>query len=136
METLKKISQIRKSKEEYNGKPEEIVFVFSGALGENLVKEPNFAGSAVKILAAFTDKPIQSDFYEVFEMEKLQNLVPRLDVKTAILCVPHRQAAKMVERLISSGITRIWNWSGNILTSDTVEICNEELEADILGPQN
>ena len=42
----------------------------------------------------------------------------------------------MVERLISSGITRIWNWSGNVLTSDTVEICNEELEADILGPQN
>ena len=86
-----------------------------------------FAGDAVKILAAFTEKPVRSNFYEVFELEKMSNLIPRLAVKTAILCVPHKEAAYVAEQLIKCGINRILNWSGEFLTTKTnTAILNEE----------
>lgn len=127
MDVLKRISEVRKNGLEYTGTVEEAVFIFKGVLGETLVRESNFAGNAVKILAAFSEKPVQSDFYEVFEQEKMSNLIPRLAVKTAILCVPHKEAAYTVEQLIKCGITRILNWSGeNVTTNTGAAILNEE----------
>lgn len=127
MDVLKRISEVRKNGLEFTGTVEEAVFIFKGVLGETLVRESNFAGNAVKILAAFSEKPVQSDFYEVFEQEKMSNLIPRLAVKTAILCVPHKEAAYTVEQLIKCGITRILNWSGeNVTTNTGAAILNEE----------
>lgn len=127
MDILQRISQVRKSGEKYTGNIEEAVFIFKGVLGESLVRQANFAGNAVKVLAAFSEKPVQSDFYEVFEQEKMSNLIPRLAVKTAILCVPHKEAAYTVEQLIKCGITRILNWSGEtVTTAATAAILNEE----------
>ena len=127
MDILERIVQVRKEDYDFTGRVEDAVFVFKGVLGEALVKQSNFAGDAVKILAAFCDKPIQSNYYEVFEMEKMSNLIPRLAVKTAILCVPHREAASIAEQLIKSGITRILNWSGEFLSTESqVAILNDE----------
>ena len=127
MDILERISQVRKEDCEFTGNVEDAVFVFKGVLGEMLVKRANFAGDAVKILAAFTEKPVQSNFYEVFELEKMSNLIPRLAVKTAILCVPHKEAAYTAEQLIKCGISRILNWSGEILMTNTnAAILNEE----------
>ena len=119
MEILERISQVRNGALEYTGNVEDAVFVFRGVLGEALVRQPDFAGAAVKIIAAFSEKPIQSDYYEVFEQEKMSNLIPRLAVKTAILCVPHKEAAAIAEQLIRCGITRILNWSGAFIVADT-----------------
>ena len=127
MEILKQISQVRKSGEKFTGTVEEAVFIFKGVLGETLARQANFAGNAVKVLAAFSEKPVPSDYYEVFEQEKMSNLIPRLAVKTAILCVPHKEAAYTVEQLIKCGITRILNWSGETVKTDTkAAILNEE----------
>ena len=127
MEILERIVQVRKEGLEFTGQLEDAIFVFKGALGETLVKQLNFAGNAVKILAAFCDKPFQSNYYEVFEMEKMSNLIPRLAVKTAILCVPHKEAAHFAEQLIKSGITRVLNWSGEFLLTETqAAILNDE----------
>ena len=127
MDILKRIVQARKEDHEFTGDVEDAVFVFKGVSGETLVKQANFAGDAVKVLAAFTEKPVQSNFYEVFELEKMSNLIPRLAVKTAILCVPHKEAAYIAEQLIKCGIERILNWSGAILTTGTsAAILNEE----------
>ena len=131
MDVLERIAQVRKNGLEFTGNVEEAVFVSKGVLGENLVRRSDFAGNAVKILAAFCDKPVQSNFHEVFEMEKMSNLIPRLAVKTAILCVPHKEAAHIAERLIKCGITRIWNWSGAFLTTETdTVILNDEPPCD------
>ena len=60
-------------------------------------------------------------------MEKMSNLIPRLAVKTAILCVPHKEAAHIAEQLIKSGITRILNWSGEFLSTECkAVILNDE----------
>ena len=60
-------------------------------------------------------------------MEKMSNLIPRLAVKTAILCVPHKEAAHFAEQLIKSGITRVLNWSGEFLLTETqAAILNDE----------
>ena len=127
MDILERISQVRKEDFEFTGHVEDAVFVFKGVLGETLVRQPKFAGDAVKIIAAFSEKPIQSDYYEVFEQEKMSNLIPRLAVKTAILCVPHKEAAYVAEQLIKCGIERILNWSGAFITADTrTAILNEE----------
>mgnify|MGYP003484353537 FL=1 len=127
MDILERISQVRKEDYEFTGNVEDAVFVFKGVLGETLVKQANFAGDAVKILAAFTEKPVRSNFYEVFELEKMSNLIPRLAGKTAILCVPHEEAAYVAEQLIKCGINRMLNWSGEFLTTKTnTAILNEE----------
>ena len=127
MDVLKRISEVRKNGLEFTGTVEEAVFIFKGVLGETLVRQSNFAGNAVKILAAFSEKPVQSDFYEVFEQEKMSNLIPRLAVKTAILCVPHKEAAYTAEQLVKCGIIRILNWSGeNVTTNAGAVILNEE----------
>ena len=127
MDILERIAKVRKENIEFTGSVEEAVLVFKGVLGETLVKQANFAGNAVKILAAFSENPVQSNFYEVFEQAKMSNLIPRLAVKTAILCVPHKEAAHVAEQLIKCGISRILNWSGAFLTTDTdTAILNEE----------
>ena len=128
MDILKRISQIRRENIDFDGTPEEAVYVFNGVLGESLVRLHKFAGNAVKVIAAFSDKPVQSNYCEVFAQEKMNNLVPRLAVKTAVICVPHKQAAYIADQLIKCGINRIINWSGAYLTAETanVEILNEE----------
>ena len=128
MDILKRISQSRKGGTVFPEPPEEAVFVFNGVLGEAIVRTYGFAGSAVKVIAAFSEKPVQSNYYEVFEQEKMSNLVPRLAVKLAFICVPHKQAAYIAEQLIKCGVKRIVNWSGEFLTADAadVEILNEE----------
>ncbi|MBQ4107405.1 MAG: hypothetical protein IJC73_07510 [Lentisphaeria bacterium] len=132
MEILERISRVRNGALAFTGEPEDAVFVCRGVLGETLVRQPDFAGNAVKIIAAFSEKPIQSDHYEVFELEKMGNLIPRLAVKTAILCVPHKEAAAMAEQLIRGGITRILNWSGAFIVADPgiAVLCEEPPAAD------
>ena len=127
MDILERIVNVRKKGTDFPGKAEEAVFIFGGVLGNTLVRQFNFAGNAVKVLAAFSAKPVQSNFYEVFEQEKMSNLIPRLAVKTAILCVPHKEAAGLAGQLAKCGIRRILNWSGEILSAapQTV-ILNEE----------
>ena len=127
MDILKQISEIRKTNQAFSGDPTEVVFVYSGLLGKYLVKEPGFAGAAVKLLAAFTDQPEKEAPVEVFPFDKMNNLIPRLSVKTAILCVPHRQAAEMAAKLQACGIEHILNWSGIELAAiPGVEILTEE----------
>lgn len=127
MDILKRIVQIRKENCEYSGKVEEAVFVFKGIAGETLVRRAGFAGKAVKVIVAFAEKPFQSNYYEIFEFEKIHNLVPRLAVKTAILCVPHKEAAGMAEQLIKSGVVRILNWSGEFIAPNAnAAILSEE----------
>lgn len=131
MEILKRISQVRKGQVPFDGKPEEAVFIGSGILAESLIQTANFAGEAVHVLAAFCDKPVRSEFCDVFGMLKIQNLVPRLGVSTAILCVPHREAAKYADILAEAGITHIWNWSGAALPpKETVEVLDDEPPCD------
>ena len=127
MDILELISKVRRGELEFTGTPEEAVFIFEGTLGETLAKMPEFSGCAVKVLAAFSAKPVQSNFYEVFELEKMSNLIPRLAVRTAILCVPHKQARYIAEQLIKCGIVRIINWSGEDFSSVSgAAILNEE----------
>ena len=134
MEILKKISQARKAQAEECGTAEDVVFVGSGLLAELLLARPGFAGPAAHVLAAFFDKPLQSPCFEVFGQDKLQNLIPRLDVHTAILCVPHRQAAALADTLEHCGITRILNWSGaDLMPRPHLAILNEEPPAQVQG---
>ena len=127
MDVLKLISLVRRGEGEWSGSVEEAVFIFEGVLGDALVRTPGFAGEAVKILAAFSAKPVQSNYYEVFEQGKMSNLIPRLAVKTAVLCVPHKQAAYIAEQLVKYGVVRILNWSGEKLAPIAdAAILNEE----------
>ena len=155
MEILKKISQARKAQAEECGKAEDMAALGyrevnlnlgcpsgtvvakhkgSGLLAELLLARPGFAGPAAHVLAAFFDKPLQSPCFEVFGQDKLQNLIPRLDVHTAILCVPHRQAAALADTLEHCGITRILNWSGaDLMPRPHLAILNEEPPAQVQG---
>ncbi len=91
----------------------------------------------MRLLAAFSDSKVSSECVEIFPMEKLENLIPRLAVKTAILCVPHRQAEKTAEELGHAGITRILNWSGiDLMPRPHLAILNEAPPANCLDQEN
>lgn len=127
MEILEHIVSVRDGKLDFAGKTEEAVFIFGGVLGNTLVRQFNFAGNAVKVLAAFSEQPVQSNFYEVFDQKKMSNLIPRLAVKTAILCVPHKKAPRLAGQLAKCGIRRILNWSGDVLSAGPQTVVfNEE----------
>ena len=127
MDILKQISEIRRNHQACPGEPTEAVFVYSGLLGSGLVNEAGFAGAALKLLAAFSDQPTKGALVAVFTFDKMDNLIPRLSAKTAILCVPHRQAAAMAAKLQACGIEHILNWSGiELAATPGVEILTEE----------
>ncbi|MBO7299761.1 MAG: hypothetical protein J6V41_08170 [Kiritimatiellae bacterium] len=127
MDILERISQVRKEDYEFTGNVEDTVFIFKGVIGEALAKQPNFAGQAVKIIAAFSETAVKSDFFDVFELDKMKNLLPRLGAKTAILCVPHKDVAGIADTLKKCGVVRILNWSGENIPSDSrFAVLNEE----------
>ena len=90
------------------------VIVGVGSLGEAFMKYKGFSDFGLNILAGFDvdenkiGKSINSK--QIFSLDKLENLVERLQVHIAILTVPQEAAQEVVEILEKSGIKGIWNF--------------------------
>lgn len=91
------------------------VIVGAGHLGGALLNYPNFPEMGFKILAGFDidhakiGKTIGGK--EIFALDKLPNLLPRLNSHIVIVTVPAGAAQEVVDLAIKSGARAIWNFA-------------------------
>ncbi len=97
-------------------KPVEAVMIADGLLGHMFMERPELLGPGVELLASFdADEKTggkQDLPKKILPLYKFTEMVERLQVKVAILCVPQATAQRYADLMRLAGITAIWNWSG------------------------
>jgi len=91
------------------------VIIGVGSLGSAFLKYDGFSKLGLNILAGFDVDPNKIDTQIngkiIFSIDKLETLIPRLNVHIAILTVPNQYAAELVPILVKAGIKGIWNFT-------------------------
>ena len=79
-----------------------------------------FQHYGLNILTAFDVDPaiINTEFAgkKIFDMQKMETLLPRLNVHIGIITVPEEYAQSVCDRLVQSGVKAIWNFAPVHLT--------------------
>ena len=96
------------------------VLVGVGHLGRALLAYRGFQHYGLNILTAFDVDPaiINTEFAgkKIFDMQKMETLLPRLNVHIGIITVPEEYAQSVCNRLVQSGVKAIWNFAPVHLT--------------------
>ncbi len=131
--------ELKASIEKFLGfkKPKDAFIIGAGNLGSALAKYSSFKDYGLNILAMFDkdSKKIGTTINgkQVFDSNKLPNLIKRLGVEIAILTVPKEQAQTMASFLSGAGIKYIWNFAPCVLeVPRTVRVWNENLIGNFL----
>ena len=93
----------------------EAVLVGAGSLGSALLGYEGFEEYGLRIIAAF-DSDLEKIGLEVrgrsvFDVDRLEELVARLQVRMGIICVPAAFAQEVADRMVRGGIKAIWNFA-------------------------
>lgn len=112
------------------------VLVGLGSLGRALACYPGFERYGLHILAIFDSDPAKQgrlpDGRQVFPVEKLTDLVRRLQVRIGILTVPEAAAQAVADALIAGGVQVIWNFAScRLNVPQDVLVKNEDLAAEL-----
>ncbi len=93
----------------------EAVLVGAGALGSALMGYEGFEEYGLRIIAAFDADPMKIGTEvrgrSVFDIDRLEELTRRLQVRMGIICVPADQAQDIADRMVAGGIKAIWNFA-------------------------
>ena len=93
----------------------EAILVGAGSLGSALLGYEGFEEYGLKIIAAFDADPgkIGTEIHgrSVFGVERLEELVRRLQVRIGIICVPAAFAQEGAGAMVAGGIRAIWNFA-------------------------
>ena len=93
----------------------EAILVGAGSLGSALLGYEGFEEYGLKIIAAFDADPgkIGTEIHgrSVFGVERLEELVRRLQVRIGIICVPAAFAQEVTDAMVAGGIRAIWNFA-------------------------
>ncbi|MFP3895580.1 MAG: redox-sensing transcriptional repressor Rex [Anaerolineales bacterium] len=116
------------------GHEKEAVVLGAGNLGRALAGYPGFERYGLKIVALFDNDPSKIGRViagkSVFAMERLGDVVRRLEVGMGIVAVPAEQAQIVVNQMVEAGITVIWNFAPTHLhVPSFVLLENEDLAA-------
>ena len=98
----------------YNNTSDAII-VGVGHLGEAFMRYGGFSSFGLNILAGFDvdESKIGQEINgkKVFDVKRIENLVPRLNVHIAIITTPSEVSQSIVDTLVASGIKAIWNFA-------------------------
>lgn len=122
-----KISDILGAAEGYRA-----IIIGAGNLGRALVRTPMFAARGVSTIAMFdVDKNVIGCNFSgvnVYSMDELESFCDENGVDIAILTLPKTSAKEVTERLSTSCVRGIWNFTGIELgTYEHVKIVNVHL---------
>jgi redox-sensing transcriptional repressor len=114
----------------------EAVLVGAGNLGMALAMYPGFVRYGLQIVALFDNDPAKQDALpdgrQVLPVEKLTDLVSRLQVRIGIIAVPEIVAQEVADALVAGGIQVIWNFASCTLKVPAdVLVKNEDLAAEL-----
>lgn len=109
----------------------DIVVVGAGRLGQALMNYKNFEND-VSIIMAF-DKDIEKcNGSNIFHINKMKDLIKRMNIHIAIIAVPKEEAQEVCDTLVKYGIKAIWNFAQvNLKVPDDVVLKNEDLSASL-----
>jgi len=116
------------------GNLSDVLLVGVGNLGKALLADRRLTRHGFKIVAAFDVDPdlVGTDVadHRIISMDKLEELIRRMNIKLAILTVPEKEAQTIADRLVSAGVQGIWNFSSLFLElPSAVSVINEDLGA-------
>jgi redox-sensing transcriptional repressor len=119
----------------YKKGSQNIIIVGRGNIGSSLANYHNFGQRKINIVATFDIDPskqhIRSDT-PVYTMERMQEIIDRFCVKTAIIAVPDIAAQRVCDQLVDYGINGIINFAPVILkVPDHIIINNINLSDEI-----
>ncbi len=112
------------------------VLIGAGHLGRALLNYPNFEEMGLSIVAAFDvdDKVIGEKIggKDVFPLDRLPNLLPRLNAHIAIVCVPGSAAQEVADLAVESGARALWNFAPvHLSVPDDVVVENVNLASSL-----
>lgn len=114
------------------------VIVGAGNLGKALYNFQGFRDYGLDILAMFdNDRDICGDAegpFEIYPIERLGDLIRRLNIKVGIITTPPEAAQGIADRMVDSGILGIWNFTqARLKVPDTVELKSTSLFSEYLS---
>jgi redox-sensing transcriptional repressor len=114
----------------------EAVLVGVGNLGRALALYSGFRSYGLQIIALFDSDPAKcgelEDGRQIFPVEKLADLVRRLQVRIGIITVPDCAAQEIAEAMLAGGIKVIWNFAPcRLCVPEDVYVKNEDLAAEL-----
>jgi redox-sensing transcriptional repressor len=114
----------------------EAVLVGAGNLGMALALYPGFERYGLHIVALFDNDPARHgalpDGRQILPVEKLADLVSRLQVRIGIITAPESVAQGVADALVAGGIQVIWNFAPcKLRVPADVLVKNEDLAAEL-----
>ena len=108
----------------------EAILVGTGSFGSALLGYEGFEEYGLNIIATFdADKDkigTQIHGREVFDVNRLPELVRRLQVQVGVLCVPANHAQEVANLIVQGGIRGIWNFANvSLKVPDNVVVQRE-----------
>jgi redox-sensing transcriptional repressor len=95
-----------------------VVLVGIGNIGQALINYAGFKENHIKIIAGFDLDPskyTRKNIIPVYHPDRIPEIVQQYAIKTAILAVPEAAGQGMCDKLVSSGIRGILNFSPLVL---------------------
>ena len=108
------------------------IIVGAGKIGQALMNYKGFE-NYINILMAFDNDTNKCDNKKIFNIDKMENLVNRLNIHIGIIAVPKENAQDVCNNMIDCGIKAIWNFAPiDLKVPLNVSIKNEDLSASLL----
>lgn len=108
------------------------VLVGAGNLGRALLSYKGFEQYGLNIVAAFDIKEGTSNGKKIFSLEKLPDIIKRLNIKIAVITVPGEAAQEVCNTLTENGILAVWNFAPAHLTvPNGVLVQNENMASSL-----
>ncbi len=132
------IFEVIQALEEFLGfnRPNDAFLIGTGKLGSALMAYQGVRDLGVKVIAGFDTNPskIGTEIEGVFvlSMDKLKDMVSRLHIQIAILCVPEEIAQKVCNQLVDAGIVAMWNLTPTYLDApENIIIQNTSMYSNV-----
>ena len=128
------VNKIIEELEEFLGlnKVNDAIIVGAGKLGQALLNYQGFKNNLNVLMAFDTDKK-KFDNKKIFNLDKMENLVKKMNIKIGIITVPKENAQYVCDLMIKAGIKAIWNFAPiHLNVPEDIAIKNEDLSASML----
>ena len=97
----------------------DVFIIGAGHLGMALANYTDFKDYGIDILCLFDNDPKkigqEINGKKIFSLEKLADLISRVNIKNVILAVPPDQAQIITDRLVQYGVQFIWTFTPSVL---------------------
>lgn len=104
----------------YTEEEQKCCIVGLGQLGAAFIDYPGFSTSQYSLCAGFDSNVNRIDIlkapFPLYPAYRIKEIIPRVGISFAILCVPDAQAQEMADRLVDCGIRGIVNFTSILLT--------------------